>query len=144
MSSNIISRKLCFCWKRQEIGRPSGHSNRGQRRHVHIRRHAVVRRVKRETEKKREKGIVDDVVRGINWRLSPSKRLPGVQLRRVTPHGRRKVIPTYLSLVCTSGAATRAEDTAGRPNAFCFSPSPRCTCAITVFFFFGIHYFLLS
>lgn len=123
VSSDVIPRKFCFSLKAsQEIGRPSGHSNRGQRRHVHIWRHVVVRKGKRETVKKRErerKGESTTLSDGINWRLSPSKRLPGVHcdvLHRTDEE--RWYLPTYLSLACTSGAATRAEDTAGirRPD----------------------------
>jgi len=144
MSSNIISRKLCFCWKRREIGRPSGHSNRGQRRHVHIRRHAVVRRGKRETEKKREKGIVNDVVR---W-----DKLAAVSFE-TTPWG-----PTA---TCYTAWTKKGDTYLPIPRAL---PAPQLepktrpadqmhsvfhhlsvyVCAITVFFYSSIHYVLLS
>lgn len=155
MSSDVIPRKLCFHWKRQEIGRSFRHSNRGQRQHVHIRRHAVVRKIKREMEKKREKGRVDDVVGRDKLAAVSFETAPWGPLRRVTSHGRRKVIPTYLSLACTSGAATRTEDTVGirranHPKCILFSTISR-TCArlpfpfipaFITFFAFALLYFL--
>lgn len=120
MSSAVIPRKLCFHWKCQEIGRSSRHSNRGQRRHVHIRGHAVgcEKGNKRNGEKEREKGRVDDVVGRDKLAAVSFETAPRGPLWRVISYGRGKVIPTYLpthhlSLACTSGAATRAEDTAG-------------------------------
>lgn len=130
VSSDVIPRKFCFSLKAsQEIGRPSGHSNRGQRRHVHIWRHVVVRKGKRETVKKREreKGRVDDVVGWDKLAAVSFETAPRGPLRRVTPHGRRKVIPTYLPIPRLhfrrrNKGRRHGRHPSPRPNASCFSP----------------------
>lgn len=78
-------------------------------------------------KREREKGRVDDVVGWDKLAAVSFETAPRGPLRRVTPHGRRKVIPTYLPIPRLhfrrrNKGRRHGRHPSPRPNASCFSP----------------------